>query len=131
MGNVDLDASTWSSRYMGQFAGLLSDAANDLGCWVEEVMKTINCDGDIHITLDKFKKPNKDVLVKQLFEVFKGINHYKEIFLNTATKLDEIKSDMINTQKSVIQLQGELLDIKTKELDSVQRTVKTAVENTI
>ena len=35
---------------------------------------------------------------------------------------------MINAQKSVIQLQGELLDIKTKELESVHRTVKTAVK---
>ena len=29
----------------------------------------------------------------------------------------------------MLRKQGELLDIKTKELDSVQRTVKTAVEN--
>ena len=38
-----------------------------------------------------------------------------------------MKSDMINTQKSVIQ--GKPLDMESKELDSVQRTVKTAVEN--
>ena len=127
MGNVDFNSTMWSSKYMDAFA----ESANDLGCWAERMMKIIDCDEDSHITLDKFKKPNKDVFVKQLFEVFQGVNHYKEIFLNTATKLDEIKSDMINTQKSVIQLQGELLDIKTKELDSVQRTVKTAVENTV
>ena len=46
-------------------------------------------------------------------------------------KIEEMKNDMFNSQKSVIQLQGEFLDIKAKELDSVQRTVKTAVENTI
>ena len=53
--------------------------------------------------------------------------------MNMGTKLDEMKSDMINAQKSVIRLQGELLDIKTIELDSVQRavSVRTAVEDTV
>ena len=42
-----------------------------------------------------------------------------------------MKSGIINAQKSVIRLQEELLDKTTEELDSVQRTVKTAVENTV
>ena len=67
-----------------------------LGCWVEEVMKTINCDGDIHITLDKFKKPNKDGLVKHL------IVGCKDLFQNATTKIEEMKDDMFNSQKSVI-----------------------------
>ena len=32
-------------------------------------METIDCE-DSHITLDKFKKPYKDVLVKHLFDEF-------------------------------------------------------------
>ena len=54
MANVDLDSSLWSSRCIERFA----DASNDLGLWVEEMMKTLNCDEDSDITLDKFKKPN-------------------------------------------------------------------------
>ena len=42
-----------------------------------------------------------------------------------------MKSGIINAQKSVIRLQEELLDKSTEELDSVQRTVKTTVENTV
>ena len=41
------------------------------------MMKKLNCDEDSDITLDKFKKPNKDVLVKQLFDAFLGSVHYK------------------------------------------------------
>ena len=115
-----------------------------------------SCDEDSHITLDKCKKPNKDVYSKASFWCVLGSrpNHgllftgrsachvilpqllsdysalgtvqYKDLFLKATTKIEEMKSDMINTQKSVIQ--GKLLDMESKELDSVQRTVKTAVE---
>ena len=73
MENVDLDSSLWPSKYIELFA----DASNDLGLWIGEMMKKLNCDDDSDITLDKFKKPNKDVLVKQLFDAFHGSVHYK------------------------------------------------------
>ena len=76
-------------------------------------METIDCE-DSHITLDKFKKLYKDVLVKHLFDDFQDIVGYKDLFLKATTKMEEMKSVMINAQKSVIQLQGELLDIKTR-----------------
>ena len=76
-------------------------------------METIDCE-DSHITLDKFKKPYKDVLVKHLFDDFQDIVGYKDLFLKATTKMEEMKSVMINAQKSVIQLQGELLGIKTR-----------------
>ena len=34
------------------------------------MMKTLNCDEDNDITLDKFKKLNEDVLVKHLLDAF-------------------------------------------------------------
>ena len=94
-------------------------------------MKTVNCDEDSDITLDKFNKPNKDVSVNHLFDAFPGIVHFKHDFLSVNRKIEEMKSEMINAQKSVIWLREELLDKKTEELDSVQRTVKTTVENTV
>ena len=96
-------------------------------------MKTLKCDEDNDITLDKFKKPNKDVLVKHLFDAFHGIvTHYKNDFLSTNRKIEKMKSEMINAQKSVIiQLQEVRLDKRIKELDSVQRTMKTTVESTV
>lgn len=68
MEDVYLDSLMQSSKHFDQ----LSDASNDLGIWVE-VMKTINFDEDSDITFEKFKKPNKDVLVKHLFDAFQGI----------------------------------------------------------
>ena len=76
------------------------------------------------------KKPNNDVLVKYHFYAFQA--QYKDLFLkDLTTKIEEIKGDMITSQKSVIQLPGDLLYMKSKELDSVQRTVKTAVKNSV
>ena len=76
------------------------------------------------------KKPNKDVLVKYHFYAFQA--QYKDLFLkDLTTKIEEIKGDMITSQKSVIQLPGDLLYMKSKELDSVQRTVRTAVKNSV
>ena len=43
---VDLNSSMWSSKHVDQF----SDAPNDLGLCVEEMMKTINFDEDSDIT---------------------------------------------------------------------------------
>ena len=40
------------------------------------------------ITLDKFKKLNKDVLVKHLLDAFHGIVHCKRTFLSANRKID-------------------------------------------
>ena len=47
---VDLHSSMWSSKHLDQF----SDAHNDLGLCVEEMMKTINFDEESDITIINF-----------------------------------------------------------------------------
>ena len=44
---------------------------------------------------------------------------------------EELKSCLIRSQESVIKLQSELLDVKSKQLESVQVTVKSAVQDTV
>ena len=80
MKNVDLDSLLWSSKYIELFA----DASNDLGLWVEEIMKTLNCDEDSDITL-----------AKHIFIVFQGIVHFKCTFLSANRKIEEMKYEMI------------------------------------
>ena len=44
---------------------------------------------------------------------------------------EELKSCLIRSQESAIKLQSELLDVKSKQLESVQVTVKSAVQDTV
>ena len=44
---------------------------------------------------------------------------------------EELKSCLIRSQESVIKLQSELLEVKYKQLESVQVTVKSAVQDTV
>ena len=45
--------------------------------------------------------------------------------------MEELKSDLIRSQSTVIKLQAELLETKSKQLESVHSTVKTAVQDTV
>ena len=52
---VDLHSSMWSSKHLDQF----SDAPDDLGLCVEEMMKTINFDEDSDITVHSTSSRNQ------------------------------------------------------------------------
>ena len=45
--------------------------------------------------------------------------------------MEELKSSLIRSQNSVIKLQSERLEGKSKQLESVQTTVKSAVQETV
>ena len=52
-------------------------------------------------------------------------------FPKVRNDVEELKSCLIQSQNSVIKLQGELLEVNSKQLQSVQTVVKTAVQDTV
>lgn len=121
------ESTMWSGDDLDNFAS----ATIALGDWSKEMMETINCEYDSQVTVEKFKKLNKEVLAEHLFDVFQYISNYNDVFPTARFEIENMKSELIKSQKSVAQLQGELLEMKSKEHDSVQTTVKTAVENSV
>ena len=109
MGNED--STMWSGYDLAKFAC----AAVDFGHLVKEMKNTINCDHDSDVTLQMFEEPSKDVLAKHLFDVFQCIKNYSDVFPTARIEIENMKSELIKSQKSVIQLQGELLSLKDKE----------------
>ena len=120
-------STMWSGDDLDNFAS----ATIALGDWSKEMMEKVNCEYDSQVTVEKFKKLDKAVLMEHLFDVFQYISNYNDVFPTARFEIENMKSELIKSQKSVTQLQGELLEMKSKEHDSVQSTVKTAVENSV
>ena len=115
------------SRHLGDF----KDASEDVTTLFSQISKASNCDSDIDFSVEKFKKPTKDVLATCLFSAYQNIKCYMRNFLEISNDVVELKSHLIKSQNSVIKLQAELLEVNSKQLDSVQTAVKTAVQDTV
>ena len=120
-------STMWSGDDLDNFAS----ATIALGDWSKEMMEKVNCEYDSQVTVEKFKKLDKAVLMEHLFDVFQYISNYNDVFPTARFEIENMKSELIKSQKSVTQLQGELLEMKSKQHDSVQTTLKTAVENSV
>ena len=57
--------------------------------------------------------------------------YYLDSFSSLKNDVQELKSHLISSQAKVVKLQGELLDTKSKELQSVETAVKAAVQDTV
>ncbi len=53
----------------------------------------------------------------------------RNVLRSAAAKMEEIQSEQITSQKSVIQLQEELIKLREDEIDNVQKTVKTEIKS--
>ena len=110
----------------------LDDANSTYSSWIGEVMELSNCEDRSDLSAEKFKKLTKNVLAETLYNTYKMMDEY---YLNCYSSLkydvQELKSHLISSQAKVVKLQGELLDTKSKELQSVETAVKAAVQDTV
>ena len=111
----------------------VTEAYEDFHIWITRLEEASTCD-ESEFSAEQFEKPSKPtkkVMSKLLYSVYKET----KIFVREAVKMkedvEELKSSLIRSQNSVIKLQSELLEGKSKQLESVQTTVKSAVQETV
>ena len=98
------------------------------------VLKLFSVDNVYDLTIVKCKALNKDTLADKLIEALIHVTDQNNLLIQTLTLKDEneaLKSKLIDSHEKVIDLQAELLSSRSEQLDTLQTTVKTSVEDTV
>ena len=96
--------------------------------WIAELTEATNCHNKSEFSVETFNKPVKEIIVKLLYTAYQITTGHVSMFLDIKKTMEELKSHLIISQSTAIKLQAELLEIKSKQLESVHSTKKTAVE---
>ena len=74
------------------------------------------------------KGKNKDILVGFVQNLAGAVNKSQLLLKSAAAKIDDLKSDTLNNQKTLIGLQAEVIQKKSEQLKSVETTVKEEIK---
>ena len=96
------------------------EALHRMDADLEEVLK--NLDQTV------LMKKNKDVLVGFVQNLAGTVSKSQAMLKAAAAKIDELKSDTLKNQKSLISLQEEVIQKKSEQLKSVETTVKDEIK---
>ena len=128
MGDSDDEDVQLSADFV---SAVISDCSSDLEGLVREMIEALKCEEGAELSVAKFKTLRKDDLVGLLFNTYQILRSHEAPLRKLKCAVDNMKDEHIELQRKVIKLQGELLDVKSEQLESVKSTVKTAVQETV
>ena len=99
--------------------------------WLSKAMKQLSCSAPIAVTSTACKKLKNDDLVVLMSEAFHLVRFQNEKLKQLKTTLSATKNKLIESQQCVISLQEQVIDCKDKQLQAVQTTVKSTVEDSV
>ena len=113
------------------YSTFFTEADEDFNILISKITEASVCEDRIEFSAEKFEKPTKKVSSMLMYSMYNEIGIVIRESLKAMKDVKELKSCLIRSQKSVIKLQSKLLDVKSKQLESVQVTVKSAVQDTV
>ena len=99
--------------------------------WLSKAMEQLNCSVPVDVTSVECKKKVKDKLAVLLNESFHLVRFQNEKLRQMKTTLNTTRNKLIENQQWVISLQEQVIDCKDKQLQAVQTTVKTSVQDCV
>ena len=90
---------------------------------LEEVLKSFG-----NLNQATLMKQNKDNLVNFVKRLADSMSRSQLLLRSAATTIDELKSNNLKSQSSVISLQQEVIGMKSEKLDAVKSTVQTELK---
>ena len=99
--------------------------------WFSKAMEQLSCTAPVEVTSTECKKLVKDKLVVLLNDSFHLARFQNEKLQLMKMALTTTKNKLIENQRWVISLQEQVIDCKEKQLQAVQTSVKSTVEDSI
>ena len=127
MPNDDLNLSGDDLRDC--WAHHFSDLSGELSTWIEKLKKATNCQRPRDFSQRNLKKLGVDVLAGLLLEGCQVGSSYIDFVDDARTKVENLKLELIESQRSEIKLQKNLIELQSEQLKSVSTAVDTAIEN--
>ncbi len=115
----------------GTEAGHYDDLEDDWKLTLDRIKLKLNCHDEEEMTAERFKRLNKDVLAGWLVDFIGDVKRHRDLMRDLRSDLDNVKTELIASQSSVIRLQTELLENKSNQLKTVQSAVQNTVQETV
>ena len=87
----------------------IDDLLSKASVWLGKAMKQLDCEAPISVTSVKCRKLNKENLVSLFSDAFKLVRFQNDKLRNNRSALNKTKSQLVVSQKQVIELQDKLL----------------------
>ena len=110
---------------------ILKDASADLSLRIKGLKIATNCKSHEKVTKEKLMRQTKETLVNCLFEGYQTVCSQSDKFESSRVFMEQIKSELIAAQRSVVKLQQQILEAQAKQLDTMSNVVDTAVDKGI
>ena len=113
------------------YSTFFTEADEDFNILILKLAEASGCEDRTEFSVEKFEKLTKKASSKLMYSMYNEMRIVVSESLKAMKDNEELKSCLIRSQESVIKLQSELLDVISKQLESVQVTVKSAVQDTV
>ena len=116
---------------MSYTPGSLNDIQKKIGETLDRVLTTTKCKKILDVKEAALVKPQiqKNVLAGVIENLVGVLDLTQNELKIASTKMEELQSELITNQKSVIKLQEELISNKSVQFEAVQSTVKTEMRS--
>ena len=108
----------------------LEDISNTIE-WVGNVVERLGIESVSQLSPAVCSKPKKELIGPWLSDSLGTLKKVCEAYQKLRTVADPLQAELIKSQQQVISLQSELLACKNEQLQSLQSSVKTTVEESM
>ena len=109
----------------------LDDLLSRASVWLGKSMETLGCRHPIDVTSAKCRNLLKDNMVTLFNEAFHFVRFQNDRLRVMKSILSSTKTELIDSQKTVIELQDKLIQKNDENFQSVQKVVETTVKDTV
>lgn len=109
----------------------VEDVSGEAQGWINEVMRSLGTDVEEGLSSTKFNKMKKETLCSWLAGVIKSLIKQRDLIVDLQDAVNGYKTDLLGSRGTVISLQGELLQQKTEQLNSLKIAVQATVKDTM
>ena len=119
------------SDISGADLNVLTDVCAEMNSWVVNLKTATNCKSHKEVTKEKLMTHTKETLVKCLLEGYQTVFSHKNKFESSKACLEQLKSELIAAQRSVVKLQQQIIDTQAEQMNTMSNVVDTAVDRGI
>ena len=100
------------------YSTFFTEADEDFNILISDIAEASGCGDRTAFSAETFEKPTKKVSSKFMYSMYNQMRVVVRESLKAMKDAEELKSCLIRSQESVIKLQSELLDVKSKQSET-------------
>ena len=110
---------------------IFKDASHGMRLWIGSLKTATKCKPREEVTKDKPIRQTKEALVQCLLDGYQTVCSHSDTFESSRVNLEQLESELIAAQRSVVDLQQQTLAVQAEQLNKISTAVETAVDRGI